>query len=132
MKKILTVIFLSALILCGCRQEPVPPEIQTVIEADILYKQNAMEIRRQYRNPEKIRVILSQIRMLNRPGAPRKPIDLFGDSMHIRLLFSGGREKSILIRSSRYLSVSGAQWVPIKEAQAAQLPALLRMMESDY
>ena len=133
MRKI-TILLLLAVTLCGCcnvdKEVPGQPNLVTGITA--VYRKGAMELRREYFQPEKVRSVLNYLRLLKTYGPPdTDPTATEGGKIQITVSFSDGTQRVYDQWADQYLRSDGGPWQLISPEQGQELYLLLTMMESD-
>ena len=134
LKRSAACVLLIALLIMGCsnvnQETPGQPNLVTGITA--VCRKGAMELRRSYANPEKVRSVLNYLRLLKTYGPPETdPSAAEGQHIQITLTFSDGSQKIYDQWADQYLRSDGGPWQLISPEQGQELYLLLGMMESD-
>lgn len=133
-KRILPVIFLLCIWLCGCRNEVPAPEASVVYvtQVNIDYQYRQSHLRRSYTNTDKMDVFLYYLYDLSPHGQPEEdPEQIQGDSCKITVTLSNGEHRIYRQIGSQYLSVDSRPWQKISETKGALLYHLVNHIESD-
>ena len=129
MKRI-SIILLSALLLCGCRQKESAPVYRVVTGVQVQYRQGADTIHRTYTKPASIQSVLTYLRIL-RPFGPVTPQEDFDSACQITLQYSQGPNSVYLQQGREYLQKDGGDWENIDSVRAGLLYPLLLLLPSD-
>lgn len=134
MKKILVlfVVFcFPALFLTGCKKQTIPPyNLATGIEVTCQHKD--VLIRRNYTSQEKMKAVLTYLRVLNPRGlAETDPVSLNKDIYKIRVQLSDGQTHTYKQTAHQYFKGHGKPWMHISAEDAVGLYAIMARYESD-
>lgn len=125
MKKGLLLLLLCGL-LCGCQAQKGPTN-RLVTRVDI---QDASGARRTYTHPEKMKALLTYLRLLH-PAGIVSPDGVTGAATQIRFTYADGFQTEITQRGRAYFLGEDRTWRAIDPAFAAALEALVHMMPPD-
>lgn len=134
-KKICICILPLAVFLTGCcrilwQKDPVPYRI--VSQVHIVYKNESMEVGRDFYREENIRQILDYLRYMDPYGIPREdPETAASRVFFITLIYTDGSQRVYEQRADQYLRINDGDWKRIDPQKALYLSGLLAMMASD-
>ena len=131
---IMLVLFLP--LLSGCHRQPLPdasqPIYRAVTSVTVIYKNGPIQAQRRYISDEKMKRVMTYLRLLDPYGTPEEdPEKAAGSDIHIILSYSDGFQKTYRQVGDRYIMEDGGKWQKIDPAKAEELGEILGQLESD-
>ncbi len=127
MKRILTVVFICALLLTGCAKTP---GVKLVSQISVDWEWGAAD--RIYTDPQKIQRVLNQMRQLGqRFAADRDPVQLSDPTVTLTVSFTDGSCHRHQLRGDRYIQTDSLLWQQADPAQIQRLQFLLKALPGD-
>ena len=132
MKRILKILCLIPVLLCGCGKKAAKPVMQVVTGVDISCQYEDAQISRHYTKSPKMEYALLYLRLLDTGKPPEiDPNTLDKPVFEIAVTLSDGSKDIYRQKAHRYFSKNGRPWQTIDPEQAAGLYRLIAKVPSD-
>lgn len=129
-KMLAPAILLTAL-LAGCGPKNAEP-LRVVTQVDVACDRGYQVLRRQYKSPEKVSMVLNYLRLQKDLGPPEiDPDSVEGDRLQIDVTMSDGTHRFYYQRSDRLLSEKHENWHMIDPELASAFALRLQMIPTD-
>ena len=134
--KICVILALFLPLLSGCHRQSPPDASQPIYRAvtavTVTYKNGPIYAQRRYTSDEKMKRVMTYLRLLDPYGTPEEnPEEAAGSDIHIILSYSDGFQKTYRQVGDRYMMEDGGKWQKIDPAKAEELGEILGQLESD-
>lgn len=129
MKRLATVIFLTALLLSGCKEQP---SVKLVTQISVDWEPGAMTEDRVYRDDGKIQRVLNRMRQLGQRYRPDvDPEQLRSPSVLITVNFNDGSRHRYQLKGDRYIRSDSHHWQQADAEKIQRLQFLLKALPGD-
>ena len=129
MKRLATLIFLTALLFSGCKPQQ---EVKLVTQISVDWEPETVASDRVYRDSAKMQRVLNRIRQLGQRYKPDvDPEQLVSPSVTITVDFSNGTQQLYQLKGDRYIRKGGRSWQQADGEKLQRLQFLLRALPGD-
>lgn len=132
-RRLVLALAVLAAVLAGCRlPRPAGDGFPVVICIHVRCYQDGLDSGKVFTTQPKMRSILNALRCIGQQFNPeRDPETLSGDSFHLTVVYSGGKEQHYHIKADRYIRRAQEPWQQTDPKKLSRLTNLLAQLVTD-